>query len=258
MSRTISQYLAAALIAGLVFATFGCGAGYRTSTRNGHESVYRVDEEGNKTLVYEVAKDGTVTIHDETDPRAQQVASAIANVERSQAADAERIESIRAATKREPGAPIRVALHDVALGPKLKEAQHADGAVTAEVLKNFESDEIIHLVSASEVKNREFVELANKYRGESSKKAPPSDVDVVSTARLKEVFGINKSTGKPASAWYVVFEATISCNYLPAEYTVTEEGNLFQNTEVTKRFANRIKAVIKNDIGPTLPVDRSL
>jgi hypothetical protein len=56
----------------------------------------------------------------------------------------------------------------------------------------------------------------------------------------------------------VVFEATVVCNYLPAEYTVSEEGNVLLNSQVSNRFADKIKAVIKNEIGPTIPVDRNL
>jgi hypothetical protein len=258
MSRTALKYLIAVLLAAFAFAAFGCMAGYRTTTKNGHESVYRVDEDGTKTLVYEKDKDGTLTIHDETDPRAQRMMEAQAAMEQSQAADAARIERIKAAPKRPSGEPIYVALYDIELGPKLKEAQHSDGAVMAEVVKNFESDDVINLVSASELKSRQWVEMAKMSQGKSSKEAPPADVNVVSKAYLKEVYGISKSTGKPASAWYVVFEAVVSCNYLPAEYTVTDEGNMFQNAQVTKRFVDKVKTVIKTNIGPTLPADRSL
>ena len=55
----------------------------------------------------------------------------------------------------------------------------------------------------------------------------------------------------------VVFEATITSNFLPAEYTVTEIGNVLRNVEVAKQFAERIKRVIKDKIGPTIPADRS-
>jgi hypothetical protein len=45
---------------------------------------------------------------------------------------------------------------------------------------------------------------------------------------------------------------------VPAEYTVHEKGTVFQNVQATKRFANEIKRVIKKEIGPTLPADRTL
>jgi hypothetical protein len=83
-------------------------------------------------------------------------------------------------------------------------------------------------------------------------------VNVVSRGYLKEVYGFDKKTGKPASMMAVVFEATITCNYLPAEFTVSEEGNVLLNKQVSSRFADKIKFVIKNQIGPTIPADRDL
>lgn len=258
MLRNGSKYLITVLLVAFSFAALGCMAGYRSTTKNGHETVYKVDDDGNKTLIYEIDPDGAVTIHDETDPRAQQLMKAEAARERAEAADVERIELIKAAPKRAQGEAILVAIHSVELGPKLKEAQHSQGAVTAEVLKNFESDKVIQLVSVGDTNSQKWTQIAKMYSGQSANQAPESDVTVVTKARLKEVFGVSKSSGKPASAWYIVYEATVRCNYLPNEYAVTEEGNMFRNVEVTKRFTDKIKAVIKNDIGPTLPADRSL
>jgi hypothetical protein len=232
--------------------------GYSSSTRNGHEKVYRVDEDGSKTLVYEVAKDGTVTIHDDTDTRAQQVQEAQRRKEMSLAADAARLERIKAAPKRKPGDPVFVALHETELDAKLKEAQHSEGAVFEEVHKNFQNDDVIRLVNSNQMQASEWGQLAKAWSGKSAKSAPAADVEVWSKGYLKEKFGINKKTGKPGSMWVVVFEATVSSNYLPSTHTVTEEGNVFRNQEVTRRLAEKIKQVIKNEIAPTLPADRSL
>ena len=77
---------AASLCIGLsVLVVLGCGAGYRTTVKNGHESVYYVDENGNKKLVYEIAEDGTVTIHDENDPKAQALMARQERMEQAQA-----------------------------------------------------------------------------------------------------------------------------------------------------------------------------
>ncbi len=256
MSRTVSKFFILTLFVAFVFSVSGCTAGYRTSTTNGHEKVYRVDEDGNKTLVYETAKDGTVTIHDESDPKAQQVMQAQAALEKSELANLERLERIETAPKRKPGEPIRVILYDIELEPKLAEAQHSDDAIYKEVAQHFHNDDIIRLVSGNNSTSREIQQMTKLMSGQSTRTAPPSDVDVVSKAFLKEVYGIRD--GKAASAWYVVFEARITCNYLPAEITVTEEGNLFQNGEVARIFAEKIKRIIKKEIGPTIPADRSL
>jgi hypothetical protein len=241
-----------------LFVLYGCGAGYRISNRNGHESVYYVDGEGNKTLVYEVAKDGTVTIHDENDPKAQQLMKTQEMMEVSEAADLARIERIKEAPKRSANDPIRVVFYQPELGPKLKEAQHSEGAVAEEIFKHFQSDDVIQLVSGRGEQHNELMKAVKMYQGKSTNEAPASDVEVYTTGHLEERVGINKKTGKLGSMWVVVFEATIVSNYLPAQYTVQEEGNVFRGDVVSERFANEIKAVIKNDIGPTIPVDRSM
>jgi len=232
--------------------------GYRTSTRNGHEKVYRVEEDGSKTLVYEVAKDGTVTIHDETDPRSQQMQEAQRLQEMSLAADLERIERIKVAPKREPGAPIFIALYETELDAELEEVQHSDGAVFEEVQKHFINDNVIRLVSNSQMKASEWSQMAKALKGESTKSAPVADIEVWTTAHLEKKYGISKQTGKPGSMVVVVFEATISSNYLPDTHTITEEGNVFRNGEVARRLSEKIKYIIKNAIGPTLPADRDL
>ena len=238
---------------------YGCMAGgYSTSVRNGHEKVYRVEEDGSKTLVYEIAKDGTVTIHDEADPRSQQIQEAQGRAEMSRVADAERLERIKAAPKREPGAPIYVALYETELGAKLKESQHSEGAVFEEIQKNFQNDKVIQLVERSQMQASEWSQLAKAWNGKSTKSAPAADIEVRSAGYLKETVGINKQTGKVGTMWVVVFEATVSSNYLPDTRTVTEEGNIFRNQEVTRRLADKIKHVIKNEIGPMLPADRSI
>ena len=258
MTRRAHIFLVFAVMSILVLQLVGCGAGYRSSTSNGHEKVYRVDEQGNKTLVYEVAKDGTVTIHDENDPRAQQVIAAQQRADMVREAEADRIERIMMAPKRATDDPIFVALHQTQLDDGLQEAQHSDGAVFTEFRKHFETDPVIELVSEEDMRGREWAELGKALAGKSPNEAPAADIEVVSRGYLKEVAGINRQTGKPGKMVAVVFEATITCNFAPAEYTVTESGNIFRNTEVTKKFADHIKEIIKSKIGPTIPADRGM
>jgi hypothetical protein len=241
-----------------LFVVFGCGAGYRTTVKNGHETVYYVDEDGNKRLVYEIAKDGTVTIHDETDPKAQAIIAQQERMEQAKVLEAERIERIEQAPKRKPNDPIFVALHDVQLDDKLKQAQHSEGAVDKQIRGQFDEDSVIRLIGMDSMKKNEWSQLGKALSGRSANEGPAADVDVVSRGYLKEVYGFDKKTGKPASMVAVVFEATITSNYLPAEFTVTEEGNVLLNAQVSSRFVEKIKAVIKNQIGPTIPADRSL
>jgi len=258
MSGSLFRRAASLCIALSALVVLGCGAGYRTTVKNGHESVYHVDENGNKTLVYEIAKDGTVTIHDENDPKAQAIMAEQERMEQAQALEEERIERIKRSPKRQPEDPIFVALYDVELDEKLKQAQHSDGAVNQQIRGEFDKDPVIRLIGMDSMKQSDWEKLGKALGGRSVNEGPPADVDVVSRGYLKEVYGFDKKTGKPASMVAVVFEATITCNYIPAEYTVTEEGNVLLNKQVSSRFADKIKFVIKNQIGPTIPADREL
>jgi len=247
----------AAIVTVLAFLA-GCAGGYQTSTRNGHEKVYKVGEDGNKSLVYEVSPEGVLTVHDETDQRAQQMLEAKRKMEQSQLADADRLERIEQAPKRAADDPIRVLLHEIELSPELAGAQHEEGAAARQYHGEFQDDGLIHLVDPSAAQGRELTQAFRMLAGKSTAAAPVADVEVVSRAYLKESVGINKSTKKVGTYVAVVFEATIKSNYLPGEYTVTEEGSVFQNVQVTERFAEQIKSVIKDKIGPTIPADRDL
>jgi hypothetical protein len=258
MSKVILRRILIIGVALSMLVVFGCGAGYRTTVKNGHKSVYYVDENGEKNLVYEVAKDGTVTIHDESDPQAQAVIAQQERAEQAKIAEAERFERIIQAPKRKPDDPIFVALHDVALDDQLKQAQHSEGAVDKQIRGQFDKDPVIRMIGMDSMKQSDWAKLGKAMSGKSVNESPAADVEVISRGYLKEVYGLNKKTGKPGSMIAVVFEAVIKCNYLPAEYTVTEQGNVLLNTEVSNRFVEKIKAVIKNDIGPTIPVDRNL
>jgi hypothetical protein len=258
MAGLVFRRVASICIALSLLVVIGCGAGYRTTVKNGHETVYYVDEDGNKKLVYEIAKDGTVTIHDENDPKAQQLIAQQERIEQAKVLEEERIARIEQAPKRQPDDPIFVAMYDVELDEKLKQAQHSEGAVNQQIRGEFDKDPIIRLIGMDSMKDNDWAKLGKALGGRSVNEGPASDVNVVSRGYLKEVYGVDKKTGKPASMVAVVFEATITCNYLPATFTVSEEGNVLLNKQVSSRFADKIKYVIKNQIGPTIPADRDL
>jgi hypothetical protein len=255
-----SRRVVMALVA-FVFVV-GCAAGYRTSTRNGHEKVYKVDDEGNKNLVYEVAADGTLTVHDESDPRAQQMLAAQDHQVQLQVLEEERIARIKEAPKRAASDPIRVVLHQMNVDEKLSQAQHTEGAIEEQFRKEFAGDKIIRIVEPVASQGSELTQvlmaLSGKTPTEAESAGPAADVEVVTRAYVEEKAGYNKSSKKFGTYAALVYEATIKSNYLPAEYTITEEGNVFRNAEVTKRLAEQIKSVIKHKIGPTIPADREL
>jgi len=229
MAGSLFRRVASICIALSLVVVFGCGAGYRTSVKNGHETVYYVDEEGNKRLIYEIAKDGTVTIHDENDPKAKELIAQQERNAKAEALEEERIARIEQAPKRQPDDPIFVALYDVELDENLEQAQHSEGAVNEQIRGEFDKDPIIRLIGMDSIKKNDWEKLGKALGGRSVNESPASDVNVVSRAYLKDVYGFDKKTGKPASMVAVVFEATITCNYLPATYTVSEEGNVLLN-----------------------------
>jgi hypothetical protein len=245
----------------LVFAVIasGCvGTHYNTKTVNGHKTVTRVDEEGSKTIVYEVHKDGSAVIHDESDPMAQQYLAEKRQAEQARVDQETRQNQIRKARKRKPTDPIYVVLLPTELGANLAKAQHSEGAVFEQIRKEFKDDPVIRLVSKEDLRRHEWSQIGKVLAGTSPSRGPAADITVTSNGDLKEVVGISRSTGKPAKGIQIVLEAKVSSNYLPAEYSVKETGNVFNNVEMTSRFAAQIKEIIKKRIGPDIPADRSL
>ena len=243
----------------LAFGVSGCvGTHYNTKTVNGHKTVTRVDEDGSKKVVYEVNKDGSAVIHDETDPMAQQYLAEKQRAEQARLQEDSRQERIRNAKKRTASDPIYVALLPTELGANLASAQHSEGAVYEQIRKEFKDDPVIRLVSKEDLRRREWTQIGKALTGSSSSTGPAADITVRSNGDLKEVVGNSRKTGKPAKGVQIVLEAKISSNFLPAEYSVKETGNVFNNVEMTRKFAAQIKEIIKNRIGPEIPADRSL
>jgi hypothetical protein len=217
-------------------ALTACAGGYYTSKVNGEKKVYRVDEQGTKTLVYETDPNGQTTIHDTQDPMAKRQVAAQDMAEQIRAKKAAQLETLSAAPKRQPQDPIYVSLAPPVLDGKMLQAEKTKGAVAQQIRNEFTSDPIIKLVPGN-------------------KNATPSlvDVEVSSKVSIKEVYCVNRQTGKPGKMVAVVFEATITSQVPPASYTVSESGHILKNVEVSKRFAKQVKQVIVEKIGPGIP-----
>jgi len=237
---TLSSYC----IAVLCLALTACAGGYYTSKVNGEKKVYRVDEHGTKTLVYETDPNGQTTIHDTQDPIAKRQVAAQEMAEQIRAKKAARLETLSAAPKRQPQDPIYVSLAPPVLDGKMQQAERSKGAVAQQIRNEFTSDPIIKLVEGSQNTTRLW-----------KPSATPSiaDVEVFSKVSIKEVYGVNRQTGKPGKMVAVVFEATITSQVPPASYTVSESGHILKNVEVSKRFAKQVKQVIVEKIGPGIP-----
>ena len=231
-------------VAVLCLALTACAGGYYTSKVNGEKKVYRVDEQGTKTLVYETDPNGQTTIHDTQDPIAKRQVAAQETAEQVRARKAAMLETLGSIPKRQPQDPIYVSLAPPVLDGKMQQAERSKGAVAQQIRNEFESDPIIKLVAGNQAR-----------AGLMNPRATPSiaDVEVSSKVSIKEVYGVNRQTGKPGKMVAVVFEATITSQVPPASYTVSESGHILKNVEVSKRFARQVKQVIVEKIGPDIP-----
>lgn len=238
--------LASYCVAVLWLALTACAGGNYTSKVNGGKQAYRVDEQGTKPLVYETDSNGQTTIHDAEDSMAKRQVAAQGMAEQIRAKKAAQFEALSAAPKRQPQDPIYVNLVPPVLDGKMQEVEKPKGAVAQQIRNEFASDPIIKLVPGNQSGARLFKPSAN-----------PSiaDVEVSSKVSIKEVYGINRKTGKSGKMVAVVFEATITSQVPPASYTVSESGHILQNVEVSKRFAQQVKQVIVEKIGPGIPAN---
>jgi hypothetical protein len=239
---TLSSYGIAVLCLSLA----ACAGGYYTSKVNGEKKVYRLDEQGTKTLVYETDPDGQTTIHDTQDPMATRQVAAQETAEQARVRKAAMLESLGSIPKRQPQDPIYVSLAPPVLDGKMQQAEKSKGAVAQQIHNEFASDPIIKLVAGSQART-----------GLKNPRAIPSivDVEVSSKVSVQEVYGLNRQTGKLGKMVAVVFEATITSQVPPALYTVSESGNILQNVEVSKRFAKQVRQVIVEKIGPDIPAN---
>jgi hypothetical protein len=166
--------------------------------------------------------------------------------EQIRARKAAQLEILSAAPKRQAEDPIYVSLPPPVLDGKMQQAEKPKGAVAQQILNEFASDPIIKLVAGNQ-----------DPAGLGTSRATPSiaDVEVSSKVSIKEVYGVNRRTGKPDKMVAVVFEATITSQIPPAAYTVSESGHVLQNVEVSKRFARQVRQVIVEKIGPEIPAN---
>jgi hypothetical protein len=226
----------------VVLLIAGCSSNYYTANVNGEQKVYRVDEQGGKTLVYETDLQGKTTIHDPNDPRAKELVAAqeaaALNLKKT-----ERLEVANYASKRQSNEPIYVDLAPAELDEQMLKAERAKGAVADQIRSEFVADPVIKLVE----RNQERSGLLKPHLSAGA------DVEVAPKVSLKEAYGIDRKTGKPMKMLAVVFEATITSQAPLATYTVSESGQAQRNLEVSKRFAKQVKQVILEKIGPNIP-----
>ena len=242
-TRHVLQMTSSVCLTVALFIVAACSSGYYTANLNGGKQVYRVDEHGAKTLVYETDQDGNTTIHDANDPRAKQQVAAQEAAELLSVKRAGQLEQLSGMPKRQPNDPIYVSLAQPVLDTQMEKAERSKGAVAEQIRSEFETDPIIKLIE----ENRSRSGLLKPHVSSSV------DVEVLPKVSLKEAYGVDRKTGKPSKMLAVVFEATITTQVPPATYTVSESGHILKNLEVSKRFAKQVRQVILEKIAPTIP-----
>jgi len=161
------------------------------------------------------------------------------------------IEEIRKAEKRKPTDPIVVALFETDVADDLK--KNTKGRLFPQFRKEFENDSIIKLVD-QKIVNKAAKQTSKRRSMSKDKPEVAADVSVFSYANIKETVGYSKKTKKTDKMIALVYTATVTSHYFSEDTCqVKETGNIFNNVEVTKKFADKIKEAIKNKIGPNIP-----
>jgi len=269
--RAVTVVITAVLLTFASFALAGSSTTTTTTVKDGTKITTKVKTDNHgitTTTVTTKAKDGTVTttttvadkdgtIISSDDPEARANA-ALAQKERQ-----EKQAALASAPKRGRHDPIQVALFQTVMSEDLRKATVKDG-VFPYLTKEFANDRVIQTLDQAHVDRyaKDYDFRTGKYKGFSSfDHAPaflPVDVYVESFAKLEQKVGLNRTTNKLASAPFLVYTATITSEYGGRPLQVTEEGFILANVEVTRKFAEKIKAAIRDEIGPDIPMDAAM
>jgi len=216
-------------------------------------TVTTKDKDGTVTTTTTVAdKDGNIISTDDPEARAK---AELAKTERQ-----EKQAALASAPKRGPDDPIQVALFQTVMSEDLRKATTKDG-VFPYLRKEFGNDPVIKALDQAQVDRyaKDYDFRTGRYKSFSSfDRGPeflPADVYVESFAKTEEKVGINRATNKVASAPFLVYTAKITSEYGDRPLEVTEEGFILANVEVTRKFAQKIKAAVRDEIGPNIPKD---
>ena len=216
-------------------------------------TVTTKDKDGAVTTTTTVTdKNGDIISTD--DPEARAKADAVRR-ERE-----ERHAALASAPKRGDLDPIQVALFQTVVSENLRKATTKDG-VFPYLRKEFDDDPVIDLLDQRTVDRyaKDYDFRTGQYTSFSSLNRGteflPADVYVESFAKVEDKVGISRSTGKLASAPYLVYTAKITSEYGGKPLEVSEDGFVLANLEVTRKFADKIKVAIRDELGPGIPKD---
>ena len=250
LKKRVSRYAIVAVAIAGAGSLLGCGSGYHRSAGETDDAYPTAQE---KTTGQEIAGEVIQPIHDDTRPAPE--GDAMRDTEAwLEELESTRIERIQRAPKRRAGDRVYVALHDLEIGDRLNLETRAGDTLGERFRSELERDRVIVLVSDVDLQMSDRIATANVAAGMSPNRSPVADVSVRSRAYVEDTVGSNDRE------WdiVVVLEATITSNFLPVEYTVKERGSILGDSGLSRRFAGKVKRVVKEAICPTLPADRNL
>ena len=262
--RTIGVVLA--VLVCFVSVLAGSTTSTTTTVKDGKRITTKIktDNKGvTTTTVTTKDKDGTVTTTTTVTDRDGNIVStddpeARAKAEAAKRVLEERASALAAAPKRHADDPIHAALFQTVVSEDLRKATTKDG-VFSYLRKEFEHDPVLRVLEQRDVdryaKDYDFRTGQSRSLSAFDRGAQflPVDVYVETFARLEQKAGINRTTGKLASAPFLVYTAEITSEYGGEPLKVTDEGFVLANVEVTRRFAEKIKLAIRDRIGPGIP-----
>ena len=269
--RAVSVVITAVLLCFATLALAGSTSTTTTTVKDGKKITTKVktDNKGiTTTTVTTKDKDGTVTttttvadkngnIISTDDPEARAKAE-LATKERQ-----EKQAALASAPKRGLDDPIQVALFQTVVSEDLRKASTKEG-VFSYLRKEFDNDPVIKALDQARVDRyaKDYDFRTGRYKSFSSfDRGPeflPADVYVESFAKIEQKVGINRATNKVASAPFLVYTAKITSEYGDTPLEVTEGGFILANVEVTRKFAEKIKAAVRDQMGPNIPKDAAM
>lgn len=206
------------------------------------------------TTVYD--KNGKIVSTD--DPNARATAAA------KEKEAKKRTDALKNAPRRKGNEPIATAVFQIVIGANLQKTlskplfpffkKHFDGKTVIKPINQGTVDNYNEKRDFKTGKAKRGSGFSSFSRG-SELEFLAADVYVVTYARLKDKVGISKATNKLAKAPYLYYRAEITGDFWSHTWEVKHDGHIFQNEKVTKEFADKIKAVILEEIAPRLPAD---
>jgi hypothetical protein len=215
-----NKLLVGCLVTGMVF---GCAGGKwtTTSTVNGKTTVTSSDPEEQKRID-------------------------------AQAAHAEAYrKAIDGAERRKPSDPIHVVVFETVVADKLQQA--GGDRIHGMLMKELQSikDPVIVWVDPK-LPKRKSHRLQDAIE-EARSRGVHADIWVMPVAYVEDMVGINRATGKLASAAGLTFKAEMVSAYGNASAQPAAKGHILKNVQVIKDTARNIHRSAVHDLGPQLP-----